>query len=475
MEREPASKYVVAPGVLPAEEVVSAGAGQVVARDIHRRTADGGLELDFHPGQWSAWDSRRRFVGVLAGTQGGKTSWGPWWLHREIYDPAVGRGAGDYLAVTATFDLFKLKMLPALRQVFEDVTRCGRYWPSARVMELADPEGRYWARRADDPMWGRIILRSADSPGGLESASARGAWLDEAGQDRFTLDAWRAVTRRLALSLGRCLITTTLYNFGWLKTEFYDRWKGGDPEYDVVHFDSTVNPSFPASEWGRARETMPSWLFDMTYRGLFDRPAGWIYDCFLDAHYPEGHLVERFPVPGHWPRYVGMDFGGTNTAAVLFAFDPEARVLYAYREYRGGKLTAAGHARNVREGEPDRLVCVGGSGSEQQWRDEFNAAGLYVYPPDTFDVEVGIARTYGGIKAGRVYFFDDLATTLRMLRGYSRQLDAAGLATDEIKDKKLYHELDAVRYLLGWLFSPARVGPGVVLQRVGPGNRWGSL
>lgn len=263
MEREPASKYVVAPGVLPAEEVVSAGAGQVVARDIHRRTADGGLELDFHPGQWSAWDSRRRFVGVLAGTQGGKTSWGPWWLHREIYDPAVGRGAGDYLAVTATFDLFKLKMLPALRQVFEDVTRCGRYWPSARVMELADPEGRYWARRADDPMWGRIILRSADSPGGLESASARGAWLDEAGQDRFTLDAWRAVTRRLALSLGRCLITTTLYNFGWLKTEFYDRWKGGDPEYDVVHFDSTVNPSFPASEWGRARETMPSWLFDM--------------------------------------------------------------------------------------------------------------------------------------------------------------------------------------------------------------------
>ena len=45
---------------------------------------DGGLQLDFHRGQWEAWDAKERFVAVLAGTQGGKTSFGPHWLYREI-------------------------------------------------------------------------------------------------------------------------------------------------------------------------------------------------------------------------------------------------------------------------------------------------------------------------------------------------------------------------------------------------------
>src|SRR4051812_17262961 len=115
------------------------------------RLEDGTLHLDFHAGQARAWRSRKRFIAVLAGTQGGKTSFGPWWLWREIR----ARGGGDHLAITATFDLFKLKMLPALREVFEHVLRCARYWSGDRVLELADPAtGRFLARRADDPMWG---------------------------------------------------------------------------------------------------------------------------------------------------------------------------------------------------------------------------------------------------------------------------------------------------------------------------------
>lgn len=36
-----------------------------------------GLRLNFHPGQLRAWHSTRRFVVVLAGTQGGKTCFFP--------------------------------------------------------------------------------------------------------------------------------------------------------------------------------------------------------------------------------------------------------------------------------------------------------------------------------------------------------------------------------------------------------------
>lgn len=165
------------------------------------------LRLNLHPGQTRAWDSERRMVAVIAGSQGGKTSWGPWWLKREI----DRRGPGDYIAATSSFDLFKLKMLPEIRNVFEHLLDIGRYWSGDKILEVRDPDtGKFWARRADDPMWSRIILRSASAGGGLEAATAKGAWLDEAGQDEFPLQAWEAVIRRLAIHVGRVLITTTL-------------------------------------------------------------------------------------------------------------------------------------------------------------------------------------------------------------------------------------------------------------------------
>jgi len=151
------------------------------------------MTLHLHPGQAQAWDSPRRLLFVIAGTQSGKTSFGPHWLHREI----VNCGPGDYLAVTATYDLFKLKMLPEMKSVFLPM---GWKWgASERILEKGKS---------------RIILRSAQSDGGLESATVKAAWLDECGQDEFRLEAWEAVLRRLSLSQGRVLGTTTPCSMG---------------------------------------------------------------------------------------------------------------------------------------------------------------------------------------------------------------------------------------------------------------------
>jgi len=56
-----------------------------------------------HPGQIRAMKSEKRFVVVLAGTQGGKTSLGPPWMLREIQ----ARGSGDYLVVTPIYPLLE--------------------------------------------------------------------------------------------------------------------------------------------------------------------------------------------------------------------------------------------------------------------------------------------------------------------------------------------------------------------------------
>src|SRR5262245_23420945 len=95
---------------------------------------DGALRLNFHEGQLRAWDSQKRFVVVLAGTQGGKTELGPFWLHREIQ----AKGPGDYLCVAPTYPLLEKKMLPAFLALFEERLRWGRYNHQSRIFRSKD-------------------------------------------------------------------------------------------------------------------------------------------------------------------------------------------------------------------------------------------------------------------------------------------------------------------------------------------------
>ncbi len=411
-----------------------------MAAELYRLNNSGKLTIDFgsHLGQSRAWDSFARFVFIIAGTQSGKTSFGPHWLWREIKNC----GNGDYLAITANYDLFKLKMLPEMEKVFEGLWGWS-YGKSDRVFDSPDK-----ISRPNEPTRAakRIVLRSANAAGGLESSSAEAAWLDECGHPDFKLDSWEAINRRLSLSEGRVLGTTTPYNLGWLKTEVFDRWKAGDADFDVIQFKSTMNPSFPKAEYERMKAKMPAWKFKMFYDGEFEKPAGLIYDCFIDAL----HTCPRFPVPELWPRYLGLDFGGTNTAGLFYAEEPHSKRLFLYREYKFGGRTSAEHARELLKGEPRIPYAVGGAPSEDQWRNEFKAASLPIRKPDIKDVEVGIDRVYEAHQQNQIMVFDDLAGYLEEKHTYARKLGPDGEPTEEIENKNEFHYMDSERYIIGW-------------------------
>lgn len=400
---------------------------------------NGKASLSFHAGQTKAWDSNRRFVFIVAGTQSGKTSFGPWWLWREIQRC----GKGDYLAVTATYDLFKLKMLPEMRHIFCEILSGWSYMASDRVI-------------VSDDNATRIILRSANSPGGLESATANAAWLDECGQDDFRLDSWEAIQRRLSLSSGRVLGTTTPYNLGWLKTEIYDRWMSGDHDYEVVQFKSPMNPRFPMAEYERARNTLPLWKFNMFYNGEFSRPAGLIYEDFVNEYWERGgHLVRPFEIPSGWPRYVGIDFGAVNTALLWIAEDTEKEIYYVYRSTLDGDKTTQQHAKAAIELSRCENVVrwTGGARSETQQRWDWNAAGVPVVESPIIDVEAGIDRVIELLKQKRLFIFDSCRGLIDELNTYSRVLDGFGHPTEKIKDKETFHRLDALRYDVSALAS----------------------
>lgn len=427
---------------------------------------DGCLRLNLHDGQYRAWQSKKRFTFLLAGTQGGKTTFGPWWLYREV----ELRGAGDYMAVTSSYDLFKLKMLPSIRNVFEDVMAHrqmrGRYWASDRVLELSDPStGRFWAKSSDDRMWGRIMLRSASSPSGLESATAKGAWLDECGQEEFTLESWQAIRRRLSLAQGRVLGTTTPYNMGWIWKTFFVPWQNAVEEgsveasnFEIIQFDSIVNPSFPLEEYFEAQASMQPWRFDMFYRGLFTKPAGTIYDCF-GRH----AVVKPFEIPKNWNRYAGVDFGGANTAVVLLALDPNTKICYAYKcDLQSQQATKDRVLAVKRMDSTSPLKMVwGGSPGEEQFRIDWSEAGLPVNRPPISDVETQIDKTYSLINTGRFKVFSNLTSLIDEFSTYKRKLDPDGVPTNDIQDKKLFHRLDALRSVCtGLSLGPARITRG---------------
>ena len=419
---------------------------KAIAQPYHV-TDDGGISLDFHSGQWNIWDCTKRFVFATAGTQGGKTSFGPHWLRREIYHQDIGRMAGDYLAVTATYDLFKLKMLPAIRELFEHTTGDGRYWAGDKIIELRDPEKGFWAKRSDDNMWGRIILRSAESYGGLESSTANAAWLDECGMESFTAETWRAVRRRLSLSRGNVLGTTTLYVlYNWLR-QLYDEWINGREDIEFINFASVINPSFPQAEYDQALQEMPEHVVNMQYRGLYDKPPGMIYGAFNS----ELCSIAPFAIPKNWPAYGGMDYGGTNTVCLLIRKNPDTGDYYLTKEYHEGGRTSQRHAKDLSAWNCS--LWFGGAKSEAQWRNEFRAAGLPVREPKVSDVWVGINRVYGVMKKNKLFVFDTCQGTLAQIGSYGRKMNKATSEPieDIIANKQDYHYLDALRYVLASL------------------------
>ncbi|MAG35331.1 MAG: terminase [Dehalococcoidia bacterium] len=420
------------------------------------------LVVNFHPGQLRAWDSDRRYVWMLAGTQGGKTSYGPLWLHREIRR----QGPGDYLAVTATFPLLKLKMLPEFLRLFRDTHDLGTWRASDRVFEVSR-RGELLLFQQEQRTPTRVIFGSAQNSDSLESATAKAAWLDECGQDSFPQASWEAVRRRLALHRGRVLGTTTPYNLGWLKQE-YDRWKRGAKDVDVIQFESIVNPAYPREEFEQARRRMPGWKFALFWQGQFEKPAGLIYDCFGDwLREDGGHLVEPRPLPVDWPRYVGIDLGAVNQARLALAYDPQEQVGYVYDELLDGNKSTAEHARKAMRDFRDlpKVTYRGGSLGEKQQRLDWRAHGIWVLGPVVRDVEAGIDRVTALLKERRLFVFTDCHGLRDEFGTYSRERDDNEEPTEKIANKERFHFLDALRYLVQGL---PQEGPGVWTQMMKP-------
>jgi hypothetical protein len=107
--------------------------------------------------------------------------------------------------------LLELKLLPEFLHLFDTLLGLGKYQETKKIFQFKDSSTR-------------ILFFSATNPESIESATALGAVLDEAGQNQFRRGTWACC--RLSLSQGASCSAPPLQP-RLVQNGGYDRWKAG--------------------------------------------------------------------------------------------------------------------------------------------------------------------------------------------------------------------------------------------------------
>lgn len=280
-----------------------------------------------HEYQGYVLNSKSRFTAAIAGTGGGKTAVGALWSYNAINNvwnkfkkPSLG------MIVAPTYKVLERATVPALLETFADTPLEGRYHKHLSYYETA----------YGDKIW----CQGADNPGGLEGGQFDWVWGDEAGQ--FHLTVWDALQGRTGAKRSPILFTTTPYAFNWLFNDFYQRWKSGDQDYNVVQWNSIENPTYSREEYERAKRTLTPDKFKMRYQGRFERLEGMVYPN-INKIITDVTIEEILSKEG---RIVGgMDFGWNDPyCAVLGLLEDSTDILWVFYERYLPETTIESHA-----------------------------------------------------------------------------------------------------------------------------------
>lgn len=424
---------------------------------------DGELHVNLHDGQRKVLNSDKRIIAMLCGSQSGKTRFSAYWMHKEIirWDKIMqkGEGADDGIAwaVSPSHPLQKEKLLPSFKNYFIEIMDIGEFHAADKVIDVK-------IEREDGSIAiYPIHFKSAD--GTLESATVFCMICDEAGLDDFKEESWEACIARTGTTVdsggGRILLTSSLYNFGWLKRNIHDQWLAGDPDIEVVQFDSLMNPNFSEKIWNAEKKRLPAWKFDLRYRGIYTRPGGMIYQDFDDSC-----VVDPFGVPMSAYRHIGVDPGLVSHSTVFLAaiepnhpeyghFPLADNLNCVYVLYDSSLLGSVDTTMTNKE-HAERMACrddfsmissiCGGAASEVYFREDYRAMGIPIVAPPFKEVSAGIDIISNLLKSKRLYIFSNQTRLIKEFEEYSYKLDREGEIIPVIKDKERYHGLDSLRY-----------------------------
>lgn len=261
-----------------------------------------------HAGQDVAWqalnDPAIREIALVAGIQGGKTSFGALATMHMFQKWSQKYPGCNFIVAADNYKTLSQATIPTFRKVFTKYY--GRYIGNKEEFELKKG--------------GKVFFRTATDPNSIEGVpDCVFVWIDEAGKCSrlFKINA----EGRVARLQGKVLYTSTPYAMNWLFTEVERPFLAGErPDICFVRFSSMENPSFPREEFERQRKILDARTFRRKYMGIHERMEGLVYELTSE------NFVEPHTLPRGTRFFAGVDFGyaeGHEFALTVRAITPE--------------------------------------------------------------------------------------------------------------------------------------------------------
>lgn len=330
----------------------------------------------------------------------------------------------------------------------------------------------------------RISAKALDQEGKIRSMNLSLIWIEEASEVDWSVVAF--IMARLRNKVGivnghdrlRMLLSTNP-DVGWPNEEWLMRsgaiyYHGAvDETYKVpadrqdpsrsTHISATsANIYLPKDYEANLARGKPDWWVRRYLKGSFRFSEGLVYPNFASW------FVDPFPIPAHWRRVTGTDFGRNDpTAHVIGALDPVNKVIYVYDclEEELNDRPAAEIVRKIAQKNdyPKQLMAFPprcdprGSHKDQvsgqTWIDTFRDCGYPVYPapdcgPDSLVPTIN--KLYSYAKYGRLRIFRTCTQIYEELSKYRyppKTLSDKSNAPEKPVDKH-NHLPDALRYML---------------------------
>ncbi len=234
-----------------------------------------------------------------------------------------------------------------------------------------------------------------------------------------------------------------------------------------IHYtaDPDKDPSTPHGKiwYENARQGMPESSWRKEYEiDWFANSGELIYPSFD----PSVHLIDPFPIPPDWTKYMAIDPGLRNPTAILWAAVDKENNVYIYDEYYVPEKTVHWHIQEIKKKEKGakiyrRLIDPSSASrnpiNKKTIIDEYKRGGIYCVPANN-DLEAGINRVKEYLKIDpktslpSLFFFNTLSHTLWEIAHYRwEKMDPEKIVLKNPPEKPVKkgdHLMDCLRYIL---------------------------
>ena len=319
-----------------------------------------------------------------------------------------------------------------------------------------------------------VIFRPLDEEQKARSLNLTFFWIEEANGVNFNyFTQLQTRLRNTASKFPRGILTTNP-DMNWVKTEILlkaDKIYNAEEKYErtaynpdiSVHIAPThLNTHLPDDYYETTARGKPDWWIARYLHGSFQNKEGLVYPQY------EEHVVEDFPIPDHWHRRIGGDFGLNNpTGFVALATDPEDGTTYIYWEHKESQKPVSYHAEKLKDHIktiPYNVIksMVGDAAGQQKTAgdlqsvfDHYAEYGIY-WTPSTKKLEDSIMKVFTYFELGKLKIFRSCKEVLEEIQQYrypERSLDKH-VKNEDVFERPIAvndHLMDAMRYVVAEL------------------------